>query len=153
MDSIFLVVDRFLKMDHFIPYHKVDDACVVENLFFREVVRLHGLPRSIVSDMDSKFLSHFWKTLSSKLGTKLLFSTTCHHQMDGQTEVVNQTLSQLLRCLVGKNLKTWEECLPDAEFAYNRVVNSTTSYSPLEVVYSFNPPPPLICYLCLTLLL
>jgi len=65
-------------MAHFIPCHKVDDVCYIQNLFFKEVVRLHGLPKSIVFDNDCKFLSHFWKTFWGKLGTKLLFSTTCH---------------------------------------------------------------------------
>jgi hypothetical protein len=117
-DSIFVDVDRFSKMTHFIPCHKTDDASYVADLFFTEIVRLHGMPMAIVSDRDAKFLSYFWKTLWCKLGTKLLFSTTCHPQTNGQSEVVNRTLSTLLRVIIRKNIKTWEECLPHVEFAY-----------------------------------
>ena len=76
------------------------------------------------------------------MGTKLLFSTTCHPQTDGQTEEVNRTLTQLLRAVIQKNLKNWEDCLPFIEFAYNRSV-STTDFSPFEIVYGFNPLTPM----------
>jgi hypothetical protein len=137
-DSIFVVVNRFSDMTHFIPCHKADDASHIANLFFQEIIRLHGVPNTIISDCDTKFLSHFWRTLWAKLGTKLLFSTTCHPQTDGQTEVVNRTLSTMLRTILKKNIKMWEECLPHVEFAYNRSMQSTTKMCPFKVLEKIN---------------
>jgi hypothetical protein len=138
-----VVVDRFSKMAHFIPCHKTDDASHIADLFFKEIIHLHGVPNTIVSDRDTKFLSHFWRTLWAKLGTKLLFSTTCHPQTDGQTEIVNRTPSTILRVVLKKNIEMWEDCLPHIEFAYNRSLHFTTKMCPFEIVYGFLPHAPI----------
>jgi hypothetical protein len=82
-DSIFVVVEIFLKMAHFIRFQKTSDATHVTIFFFKEVVRLHGFPRSIVSDRDTKFVGHLWRTLWKKLGKKISFSSTYHPQTYG----------------------------------------------------------------------
>jgi hypothetical protein len=114
VDSIFVVVDRFSKMAHFIPCQKTSDATHIANLFFKEVIRLHGFPKTIVSDQDTKFIGNFWRTLWKKLGTNLEFSSAYHSQMNGQTEVVNKSLGDLLRILVIEHQSQWDNILPQA---------------------------------------
>ena len=111
-DSIFVVVDKFSKMTHFIPYKKTSDVVHIVDLFFREVVRLHGLPKSIVLDRDTKFVGYFWKTLWKKLKIDLKFSSSQHPKTNGKIEVVNHSLENLLRCLVGDKPKGWDMILP-----------------------------------------
>lgn len=125
-DSFFVVVDRFSKMVHFIPCKKTMDAVQVAQLFFRDIYRLHGLPLSIVSDRDSRFFSHFWRLLWKLLRTSLAMSSAYHPQFNGQTGVTNSSLGDMLCCLIGDNIKSWDSVLCQAEFAHNHAINRST---------------------------
>ena len=101
-----MVVDRFSKMVHFIPCKKTTDIVHVAQLFFIIFYRQHGLPISIVSDQDTRFFSHFWWSLWKMVNTQLNFCNAYHPQTYGQTEVVNQSLGNLLRYLAGEHVKS-----------------------------------------------
>ena len=123
-------------MADFIPCKNTVDVVNMVHLYFWEVYHLHGLPISIVSDRDTLFLGHFWSSLWRLTNIKLNFSTACHPQTDGQMEVINRSLGDLLRCLVGDHSKIWDQKVYSTEFAYNRLINRSTRFSPFHVVYN-----------------
>ena len=141
-DSIVVVVDTFSKMAHFIPTSKTVTAKQLADLFTREVYRLHGLPKVLISDRDPRFTSDFWTDLFKRLGTRLNMSTAYHPQTDGQTERANRTLEQILRAYAHPYQDNWAQHLDLAEFAYNSHPNASTDTSPFMAVYGYEPDTP-----------
>lgn len=134
-----MVVDRFTKYAHFLPLKHPFTSPQVARLFVDSVVKLHGMPHSIVSDRDRIFTSHFWKLLFAKLGTKLKFTTAYHPQTAGQSERVNQSLEMYLRCSIQDNPKQWRLWLPLAELWYNSSFHSSIGCSPFKALYGHEP--------------
>ena len=107
-DAIMVVVDKLTKAAHFIPVKTTHKAANIANIYMKEVARLHGIPKAIVLDEDSKFTSNFWKGLFEGFGTSLNMSTTYQPQTDGQTERVNQVIEDMLRFYVMDHPSKWE---------------------------------------------
>jgi hypothetical protein len=102
-------------------------------------MRLHGFPKSIVSDRDTKFVVHFLRTLWKKMRTKNSFSSSYNPQTYGHTKVVNRSLGNLLRSPVTKHHSQWDQILSQVEFTYNDSPNKSTCKSPFHIVYGMNP--------------
>jgi len=137
---ILSVVDRFSKYCHFIPLAHPYTAESVAQAFFADVVRLHGVPQSIVSDRDPVFTSAFWQELMRLTGTKLFMSSAFHPQTDGQTEAANRVIVMYLRCFSGDRPRQWLRWLPWAEYIYNTAYQSSLRDTPFQVVYGRDPP-------------
>ncbi|KAG2383927.1 uncharacterized protein HKW66_Vig0153100 [Vigna angularis] len=118
-DSIWVIVDRLTKSAHFLAVNLKMSMTNLAKLYIKEIVRLHGVPSSIISDRDTRFTSRFWQSLQGELGSKLQMSSAYHPQTDGQSERTIQTLEDLLRTCVLDHLGAWDEVLPLVEFTYN----------------------------------
>jgi hypothetical protein len=116
-DAIWVIVGRLTKVAHFIPIHEIYRVPTLVGLYIEQILRLHGVPRSIVLDQGPQFTAQFWKSLHCSLGMTLDYSTAFNPQTDGQTERVNQILEDLLRAYVLTYSSGWENSLPYAEFS------------------------------------
>ena len=134
-DAIWVIVDRLTKSAHFIAIKQTDKLDKLAELYEKEIVRLHGVPISIISDRDPRFTSTFWKSLHKVLGTRLHFSSAYHPQTDGQSERTIQTLEDLLRACVLDFGGSWDSHLHLAEFVYNNSYHSSIGMAPYEALY------------------
>ncbi|KAL4013397.1 hypothetical protein IC575_025566 [Cucumis melo] len=132
---IWVVIDRLTKSVHFVPGKSTYTASKWGQFYMTEIVRLHGVPVSIISDRDARFTSKFWKGLQLALGTRLDFSTAFHPQTDGQTERLNQVLEDMLRACVLEFSGSWDSHLHLMQFVYNNSYQATISMAPFEALY------------------
>lgn len=138
-NCIMVVVDKFSKFAHFLPLSHPYTAASVADIFMRNIYKLHGMPKVIISNRDRIFTSHFWDYLFTKAGTKLHMSSSYHPQSDGQTERVNQCLEIFLRCFIHSVPRKWATWLYLAEFWYNTSYHSVVHKTPFEVTYGYQP--------------
>jgi hypothetical protein len=129
-DFLLVVVDKFSKMVHLIACKSTIKAEEVAQLFYDQIVRLHGFPEFIISDRDSKFTSEFWGELWKLCGTRMKMSTSYHPQTDGQTENVNRVVQDILRAYVSEDRTDWDRHLTAVEIAINTSRHSSTGFTP-----------------------
>ena len=134
-NSIWVIVDRLTKSIHFIPVNTTYHTVKYAELYVSQIVKLHGVPRTIISDRGPQFIARFWEHLHQALGTKLIRSSAYHLQTSGQTERVNQILEDLLRACVISSKGSWEKWLPLAEFSYNNSYPASIKMAPFEALY------------------
>jgi hypothetical protein len=133
-----VVVDRYSKYGHFFPLRHPFSAATVAQFFLDNVVKLHGTPKTLVSNKHMIFTSHFWRALFHSLNTKLALTTAYHPQSDGQFERVNQCVEMYLRCAIQDNPAKWKRWLPLAEFWYNTSYHTSLGCSPFKVLYGYD---------------
>jgi hypothetical protein len=139
LDYIWVILCRLTSLVHLIPLRTTNTAAQLAPLFMNEIVRLHGLPETIVSDRDPKFTSRFWTETHRILGIKLSKSTAFHPQTNGASERMIRKVSQILRAVVQPDQLDWPKHLPMVEFAINSSVNASTGFTPFELTYGYNP--------------
>jgi len=134
-DFIMVVVDKLSKLSHFIPVKSTHQTIEVEDIFMRDIFRLHIMSRVIVSHQDVKFTLAFWKSLFIGLGTQVHYNTSYHPHTEGKTEQVNQVVEDMLCMYVMQQPSKQEKYLDLVEFTYNNNYHESLKMSPYEVIY------------------
>jgi hypothetical protein len=134
-DSIMMVVDNLTKVAHFIPAKLTHKETKIVDIYMKEIFRLHGVPKEIVSNKDPKFTSNFGKGLFKGFGTNMNFITTYHLESDGKTKRVNQVNEDILRMCVMDKPSKWEDYLHLVDFDYNNGYRASLNMSPFEELY------------------
>ena len=144
-DTIFTLVDKAIKMYHFLPCNESISPKEVAVLYWHHVGKLHGIPSVIISDRDPRFTGKIWKELWWLLGTDLWMGFGYHQESSGQVEIFNQLLEQTLRCIVHQlaESKKWVDLLPILEFGVNDTPNRMTGYTTFYLNYEHHPLHPL----------
>ena len=141
-DSLLVMVDYLTKMMVLRPTHSTATAVDTARIVMDAVVRVHGVPRVIVSDRDTRFTSSFWREVCKSMGTSLAMSSGYHPQTDGQTERANRSIEEMLRAYVGRRQDDWDQRLGMVEYAYNNSVHSSSGYTPFYLCYGRHPLSP-----------
>jgi hypothetical protein len=142
-DSIWVIVDHFSKVAHFISVKTTYEGAKLAKLYIARIMGLHRMPKKIVSNRRTQFTLRFWEKLHEAMDTRLNFSSAYNPQTDGQTERVNQILQDMLRACAFKDSKSWDKCLPYAEFSYNNNYQKSLKMSPFKVLYGHKCRTPL----------
>ena len=137
-NAVLTITDRATKMVHFVATNKDEKATDTARYFIKHVVKTHGLPRSVICDRDTKFLSLFWQTVMQLLGFSARTTSCSHPQAKWQAERTNQRLQQYLRVFV-KHSPDWPAGLATAEMAINNTPLEGTKFSPYELNLGYCP--------------
>ncbi|KAJ0614604.1 putative nucleotidyltransferase, Ribonuclease H [Helianthus annuus] len=134
-DTIWVIVDRLTKTAHFLPIREKDNTSKLAEIYMREIIARHGVPLSIISDRDGRFVSRIWQSFQEAFGSQLNLSTAFHPQTDGQSERTIQTLEDMLRARVMDLGGSWDKHLPLVEFSYNNIYHTSIGVAPFEALY------------------
>jgi hypothetical protein len=137
--AVLVIVDKLTKFAIIIPTHNELSREGFAELFMDRVVHIFGLPDRIITDRDKRWATDFWKSIVANYGSKMTLSSSHHPQTDGQTEILNATIEQMLRAYVASDRSSWSNWLSVLAFSYNSSVHSSSAHAPNDLLLGYTP--------------